>query len=185
MSVAEKSLFELAVSRATNYLEFGSGGSTCYASTRLSGRIVTVDSSTEWLANVAKWCADVGGREARTIHADIGPTGKWGYPTDPETRERWPAYHAKVWESEDAAAFDTFMVDGRFRVACCLQILLRCRPDAQIMIHDFGSRAQYHVVRQFADTVEEAEDLTVFRPWSRLNRKRLKAALQEHQYDPK
>ena len=32
------------------------------------------------------------GLTLRAIHADIGPTGDWGYPTDPQHAVKWPRY---------------------------------------------------------------------------------------------
>jgi hypothetical protein len=75
------------------------------------------------------------------------------------------------------------MVDGRFRVACFMQILLRCDPDALIMVHDFKSRQPYHVVREVAREIAAVEDMSVFLPLGGGFRRRAREILSAHQFD--
>jgi hypothetical protein len=56
------------------------------------------------------------------------------------------------------------LIDGRFRVACFAQTVLRCSPDAVIGIHDFASRKPYHVVREIAREIASTEDISFFLP---------------------
>ena len=76
------------------------------------------------------------------------------------------------------------MVDGRFRVACFMQVLLNCRSDATIMMHDFASRPCYHVVRDVAEEIEAVKNLSLFRPPADGDRTRIEALLAEYAYDP-
>jgi hypothetical protein len=94
---------------------------------------------------------------------DIGPVGDWGAPLNQENRGKWADYHSKVWLNPGVSDCDLYMVDGRFRVACFMQIVLHCRPYASIMMHDFTSRSHYHVVKQVATEIARAGDLSVFR----------------------
>jgi hypothetical protein len=183
MTQDEIGLFDRVITATDSLLEFGCGGSTHYASTRVKRRIVTLDSSVEWLNKVAEACKAAGGIEPKTVYVDIGPTGAWGKPTDPATRDRWPAYHAQIWETEDAKGFDTILVDGRFRVACFLQTLLRCRPEASILFHDFGIRPGYQVVREFADEVEVVNTLSVFRAKPGFDVAKATETLQKYAYN--
>jgi hypothetical protein len=159
MSNAELSLFKSFLRCSTGYVEFGSGGSTCLASEMAKGAITSVDSSKDWQNKVREICP------ADLVYVDIGPVGEWGYPTDPTTEPSWPAYYETIWDrcpvSFDA---DLYLVDGRFRVACVMSILLHCRPDAVIMVHDFASRKHYHPIREVAREIAVAEDLSVFIP---------------------
>jgi hypothetical protein len=117
----------------------------------------------EWLDRVALACASAGGLAPTTYFCDIGPIGEWGRPTDPSTRHLWPRYHSQIWQTEDAHLFDTFLVDGRFRVACFFQIVLRSKPGSTIMVHDYQKRKSYHVIESFAKKIHVAENLTVFK----------------------
>jgi hypothetical protein len=161
MSSAERHLFESLVRCSKRYLEFGAGGSTCLAAATPKEWLITVDSSAEWLKNVADATRESPTRP-ETVFIDIGPVRDFGAPSDPTTRPRWPAYHEQVWSRPECANADLYFVDGRFRVACTLQCLLRGRPGTPIMVHDFASRPQYHVIRSFARELAIAENLSVF-----------------------
>ncbi len=182
MTKPELELYSRVISTARNYLEFGSGGSTCYAASRVAERIVTLDSSAEWLNDVAEWCRTAGGLQPRTIFVDIGPTGAWGVPTDKASQFRWPDYHSHVWATEDANSFDTFLVDGRFRVACFMQTVLRAKPGSTIMFHDFTNREHYHVVLPFVQAVETAGTLGVFRVTAEFDRMAAQKVWQKHMF---
>ena len=72
------------------------------------------------------------------------------------TRKRWPDYHGSIWIRAESSDADLYMVDGRFRVACFMQVLLHSRRDALIMIYDFDFRNEYHVVREVAREIAVA-----------------------------
>lgn len=178
MSAPECALLTAFLCRSRTYLEFGTGGSTVLAARFVEGHITSVDSSAEWLEKVRVACAEAGCRAALDlVLVDIGPTGGWGYPSDPATAERWPAYHEAVWDRPKAREADFCLVDGRFRAACFLQALLHCRPDTLIAIHDFNSRPGYHVARELAREVAMAEDLSVFLPRPDIGPDAIRAAL--------
>lgn len=183
MSVAETELFRKLVSTSRHYVEFGSGGSTVLAAQLVAESIVSVDSSTQWLDDVRTACTRSPGLAPDLIHVDIGPTGEWGYPTDPATAPRWPSYHTAIWAKPAACEADTYLVDGRFRVACFMQILLHARAAPLIAIHDF-SRPAYHVVKEFAQEVARAQDLSLFRADPRFDRATAAAVLRAHETTP-
>ena len=185
MSEAELTLFASFLRSSDDYLEFGSGGSTCTAARSVRNSVTTVDSSAQWLRDVERACA---GEDCRvkpvTVHVDIGPTGAWGRPADPATQVRWPSYYEAVWELPASSDADLYLVDGRFRVACFMRTLLNCRADALIMIHDFASRAQYHVIRQVAREVASAEDFSVFVSIPGQSRADIRRILKAHRINP-
>jgi len=166
-------------------LEFGAGGSTCVAALLVKESIISVDSSVEWLAEVRRAC-ETGSvlTQPKLVYVDVGPVAEWGYPSDPGTRERWPNYHSDIWERWNSSDADVYMVDGRFRVACFMQVLLHCRRDALIMIHDFDFRPEYHIVREVAQEISAAESLSVFRRRDDRNETHVRKILSLHQYDP-
>lgn len=161
MSAAERALFVETLGHARGYLEFGAGGSTLLAHSIVPGAIYTVDSSRDWLCTVA---SHISGRaRMKLLHADIGPTGAWGFPLSIESHARFPNYHSGVWPEVDADAIDVVLIDGRFRVACLAAAVRHLRRDTLLMIHDYRSRPCYRAVEEIADIVAEQEDLTVFR----------------------
>jgi hypothetical protein len=163
MSNSELDLFECFLRCAGRYLEFGTGGSTCLAAATVSGSVWSVDSSRKWQADVENHCKASGIKKPpKLLYVDIGPVGDWGAPLNQENRGKWADYHSKIWQNPSASDCDLYMVDGRFRVACFMQIVLYCHPHARIMIHDFASRSYYRVVKHVATEVARAGDLSVF-----------------------
>ena len=144
------------------YLEFGSGGSTVLASRLVRDSVIAVDSSQDWLDKVAEACPRERSAQLHLHHVDIGPVGDWGVPTDQATMPRWPDYHSSVWAMPDAALADLVLVDGRFRVACFLQALLRTGPDTLLVMHDYVKRrAHYHPVEEVARPILALGELVV------------------------
>jgi hypothetical protein len=185
MSEAEVSLFQSFLGCSENYFEFGAGGSTCFAAKLVKTSVTSIDSSKQWIDDVAKYCVDIRAPiKPELIYVDIGPTGDWGFPIDDAQQEKWPTYHGSTWCNPAVSQTDLYLVDGRFRVACFMQIVLHCRPDALIVIHDFASRPYYHVVRDVAREIATAEDLSVFQPLQQDVRDRAQTILWEYQFNP-
>jgi len=144
-------------------MEFGAGGSTCLAAHLVSEAIVAVDSSKEWLNKVEESCArNATALQPTLIHADIGELTHWGWPAGQTHREHWPKYHEAVLSAPDVLPFDTYLIDGRFRIACFMQSLIHCRPDSLILIHDFPPRPSYAIVHQVAREIACATNLSIF-----------------------
>jgi hypothetical protein len=185
MTPAEQGLLVSFLRCSQHYLEFGSGGSTVAAAAHVGQSVVSVDSSDVWQAKVAQSCVAVGARIAPTlIHVNIGPTRDWGYPLDETHKALWPDYVSTVWEYAEARASDLCLIDGRFRVASFISVLLHCSPLVTIMFHDFPERTPYHVVRQFADEIASNGSLTVFRPSAGFDRETALATLEAFKFDP-
>jgi len=186
MSGAELSLFSSFLRCSDNYFEFGAGGSTCLAAGLVKTSVTSIDSSQQWLDDVANYCATTNQPiKPELIYADIGPTYSWGFPAGESQRRKWPAYHEGCWVNPRASDADLYLVDGRFRVACFMQTVLHCRPDSLILIHDFASRDYYQVVREVAREIAKAGDLSVFQPLQANVRSRAREILEAHQFDIK
>jgi hypothetical protein len=61
------------------------------------------------------------------------------------------------------ARLDLVLIDGRFRVACALEAVLRCSPDTTLVIHDFWNRPVYHGLLPYLDELERCATIGVFR----------------------
>ena len=147
--------------------------------------VTSVDSSVEWIEKVRQECT-VGQSKASLDlqYVDIGPIREWGYPVGRSQFGKWTAYHTQVWQTRSASFADLYMVDGRFRVACFMQILLRCQNDALIVLHDFASRPHYAAVKEVAREIASAEDLSVFQTLRYRDRSKIASILQEYALDP-
>lgn len=176
MSEVERAMFERVLARgAGGYLEWGAGGSTLAAVRAPIGRILSVESDAAWLerlrAHPEVATAAASGR-ARLLHGDIGPVGAWGAPADDSAFLRWPRYVATAWAWCAEAGFwpELVLVDGRFRTACALSVLLAARagggPMPALLFHDFipEQRSNYRPLLGFFDIAEQAETLALLAP---------------------
>ena len=161
MSIAEQALFKSFLTCAKSYLEFGAGGSTVLASKTVCGPVCTIESNQEWIDNV-QFFLQPADFERTFIFADVGPTGDWGTPINNHGQVNYFNYHTNVWE-KITHTYDLFLVDGRFRVACFCQCLLRSSPSSIIGVHDYRSRRGYQVIEGIAEPIAEVQDLTFFR----------------------
>lgn len=168
---AERFLADLAACR--RYLEFGSGASTLRA-VEAPCAVVTVESDRAFLHAVEGRCRLIGAASdagaATFIHADIGPTGPWGVPARKAftglSGDRWRAYPTAPWVALGREyRADLVLVDGRFRVACALSVILMQRDtDWQLLFDDYVDRQEYWPIERFADLVEMRGRMAVFRP---------------------
>ena len=80
-----------------------------------------------------------------------------GYPADNTTFALWPKYSNEgLGKCHAEAKHRMVLVDGRFRVACFLKLLLAMDEESastSILIHNYRW-PQYHVIEEFADLIE-------------------------------
>lgn len=198
MTDAEIGLLSKLLSDCRCYCEFGSGGSTLMALRALTKYIVTIESDAAWLAALGEHdevaAARASGRYI-PVHADIGVTGAWGYPTSDDTKQRWPGYAAAPWPVWDrlGEAPDLILVDGRFRVACCLESFawVRARSgDAftklRLLIHDVEpKRAHYQEALSFFSLRCQVDKLCWLEPRGDAPMDHLEPMLARLRFDPR
>ena len=65
----------------------------------------------------------------------------------------------------DSFNIDTVLVDGCFRVACILSVILNLSStdNTIILIHDFWNRDIYHTILKYLTKVDKIDTLGVFR----------------------
>lgn len=159
MAANELDLLTAAMRASRKYFEFGMGGSTVLAGSLVAETIYAVDSDRAWIAKVEAELANCN-KTVKLFHADIGPTGKWGFPGSVRP-DLFPNYHERLAEHV-AQDFDLYFIDGRFRVACCALVAKYMRPDAVVAIHDYRHRKHYHAVETLMRPVAEAGEMTLF-----------------------
>lgn len=179
MDPEEIALFErVLASGRRHYAEFGTGGSTLLASRAGFETLVGVESDPEWARKVREDPAIaplVAAGRASILHADIGPVGEWGAPVGRAMAERWPRYLATMWAEWDRRALfpDLVLVDGRFRVACCLSVALLAAATRQaplVLLHDVQDvRPAYRRVFDAFHLEEQAGTLCVLTPRQRVS----------------
>jgi len=182
MYAEEIRLLQYHLRRAKKYLEFGSGESTKYAA-RLSLPTVSVENDKEFLENLqthsAIWFAMRQGF-LNFYYVYLGRTKKWGRPYENEKpKASWSLYSSGVFDLY-GTGFDLVLVDGRFRVACMAQSLLRTH--ATVMVHDFWHREDYKIILTAIDRPEQCQSMALFFPDTKRSTQLLKDLAEEFQY---
>ena len=84
----------------------------------------------------------------------------WGYPGKNSTLTQHKKYsdYMQNLTKEEQQNIDLILIDGRFRVACCLKCFDIINIDCLIDFDDFLDRPQYHVILNYYDIIEKTED---------------------------
>jgi len=162
MTENEQKLFLEYISGAKVYLEFGSGGSTVATLMHSTAQVYSVEASSEWICSLRKKfeIIEKSEKEGRLqlIYADIGNVGNWSYPVKEEietNKEKFSNYHKHIFSQHpQIKQADIVLIDGRFRVACCLQILLEMSKNTTIIIHDYWVRPEYHILKKYVTYID-------------------------------
>jgi hypothetical protein len=184
--------FGEVLARTTHYLEYGSGGSTV-AAWRIAQTVVSVDNDRRFLRTVARAVADIAPPPALSslMHVDTGITKQWGYPLFrrpvPRRLRRWQRYPVAPWAFLETHGVqpDTILVDGRFRVACVLESLLRLDEGSPctILVDDYADRPEYAAVEEFAALGSMHGLMAVLRKRTDFDRARCLRVLPQFQRD--
>ena len=113
---------------------------------------------------------------------DIGKTEKWSRPISDEKRDNYPDYSVGIYQNINSKDIDLAFIDGRFRVACVLGVILNCSKDIKILVHDYPEREYYHVIEEFLDIVEIADTLYSFKIKDNVDIERVKELYEEYKY---
>lgn len=143
------------------YFEYGIGGSLYQASLRKGiKKIVGVESDPEWVDKVKEMIGEDDRVEIIFCEMDAIPK-KIGRPGPKSTKEQWVNYsdQIKLIGKDLGKKLDFVLIDGRFRVACCLKCFDVIRDSCYIAFDDFFRRCQlYRVVLNYYDIVDITDD---------------------------
>lgn len=89
----------------------------------------------------------------------MGTNGKWGHAGINATNQQKSNYSSKLksLSNEQINNVDFILVDGRFRVACCLKCFDMINDECLIAFDDFVPRKQYHIVLDFFDIIDQIQ----------------------------
>lgn len=97
---------------AARILEYGSGGSTVLAGEMDGKTVWSVESDRTWAEQMKAWFAQHPPRgKVNLHHVDIGPTGRWGYPTNNSAWRNYPRYPLSVWDAPGFEQPDLVLID--------------------------------------------------------------------------
>ncbi|PZR17138.1 MAG: hypothetical protein DI532_02470 [Azospirillum brasilense] len=166
-------LKEVFSTQSRCYLEFGLGESTLMAVRAGFERIIALDSDPQRVRDVSEHpevSKSIAEGRTQILHADIGPVGIWGNPDGEKHKADWPHYLRTAWDACAKARIrpDLVYVDGRFRVACCLSVLLAAlgRDEnlipIRVLIHDMGpARPNYLPILKYFDVIRTERTLAL------------------------
>lgn len=144
-------------------LEYGSGGSTVLGSEWPGKLVFSVESDHAWAIRLQH---EIDLRNlpspALVYHVDIGPTGNWGRPLGPEAWTRFHRYPLAIWDEPFFRQPDVVLIDGRFRPACLMAVLLRTQKPVTVLFDDYTERPAYHSVEAFLKPSEMVGRMAVF-----------------------
>lgn len=73
-------------------------------------------------------------------------------------------------------------MDGRFRVACIIETILKSQPSTLIAVHDFWNRTEYHEALPFLEWHQSCGTFGVFRARPDVDKMRAKSLLEKAQH---
>ena len=141
------------------YFEYGSGGST-YQANQLNNiqKIYSVESDVQW-QNKLKHTITNSKINYIFNEMDTKPNS-WGNPgkNATDTQKKNYSDHIRKLSKEEQDSIDLVLIDGRFRVACCLKCYDIISEKCLIAFDDFLNREYYHIVLEYFDIIERTED---------------------------
>lgn len=144
-------------------LEYGSGGSTILASEQPAKLVFSVESDHAWAIRLQHEIDLLNlPSPALVYHVDIGPTGNWGRPLSPEAWTRFHRYPLAIWDEPFFRQPDVVLIDGPFRPACLMAVLLRTQKPVTVLFDDYTERPAYHSVEAFLKPTEMVGRMAVF-----------------------
>lgn len=159
LSKNDINLFYKYLDNSKIYFEFGSGGSTYQASIRKNiKQIYSVESDKIWydkMKNIIK------NDNFRYIYNEMdSQPDTWGSVGKKCKKEQMLKYSDSILSLSvnEQKSIDLILIDGRFRVACCLKSYKVINDNCIIIIDDFYVREKYFVILDFFDVIEHSED---------------------------
>jgi protein O-GlcNAc transferase len=157
--IKDKDLFYKYLNNSKIYFEYGSGGSTYQASIRDNIiKIYSVESDKEWLNTLEQ---KITSKNVIYMFNEMNvQPNTWGHPGPNSTQLQRINYSNQIRELtlDEQKSIDLILIDGRFRVACCLKCFDIINNDCLIVFDDFLDRPKYHVVLNYYDIVENTTD---------------------------
>mmetsp|Transcript_12054 Transcript_12054/g.17567 ORF Transcript_12054/g.17567 Transcript_12054/m.17567 type:complete len:321 (+) Transcript_12054:219-1181(+) len=150
---------------ASSVFEFGLGESTKIAALVGVPRYAGVDSDVNW---VDKARHDSAMDHFRFTFADIGPTKEWGNPTK-ETLQKIHFNYQIAPLIVENDAFDIYLVDGRWRIACACVSMLHAMnhggdmSKVMVGIHDSDRTMYWEHFGKVGEVVQKSEKLWMYK----------------------
>ena len=162
LAESDRELLASLYFNSSSVFEFGLGESTRIAALVGVPRLAGVDSVSMWVEK-ARDGANMD--HFRFSFADIGKTESFGNPVNVKLKKNPLDYQSAPLNNE-MNSFDTYLVDGRYRVACAcasfLHALSRGGDMSHVMVavHDWiPARSNFFVLKDIADIRHQSENM--------------------------
>ena len=187
----ERECFYAELQSCKTYLEYGSGGSTL-AALKMVPKVISVENDRAFYRAITREARLSITGEYFPLFVNTGRTGEWGFPVT----ERLTALRIQLWRRYAVAPWlvierngllpELIFIDGRFRVACALESLLRLPPvsDCRIMLDDFAQfDGAYSPIFEFAEGIETHGRAVKFKRARNLDQARCRTLLAQYYSD--
>ncbi|XWV24949.1 hypothetical protein QJ856_gp0832 [Tupanvirus deep ocean] len=153
------------------YFEFGLGGSTYHAFKKKNIKsIYSVESDNFWINKLYEHGIPRKNNKLNIIYVNIkAKPNSYGFPGEKSTYDDWIKY-SRAFTNLDPLIkkqVDLILIDGRFRVACALNLFNEINENTVIAFDDFFNREHYHIVLEYYDVVERVGRMAFFKKKNR------------------
>ena len=121
-------------------------------------KVYSIESDLNWYNKVKK---NVNSHKLSSILVDLKcEPNNWGNPGKTCSVESKIKYSESLCnlKKEDRDSIDLILIDGRFRVACCLKAFSAINDNCLIIFDDFLDRKQYYIVLNYFDIIGYSAD---------------------------
>ena len=156
----DKLMFYKYLNFANVYFEYGSGGSTYQATIKKNiNKIYSVESDKLWHNKLKEILTKYNKINYIFNEMDAIPNN-WGSPGKNSTNVQKINYSNQILllNKNEQNNINLVLIDGRFRVACCLKCFNVINPNCLIAFDDFLDRPHYHVVLNYFDIIDKTLD---------------------------
>ena len=159
LSMNDKKMFYKFLDTSIVYFEYGAGGSTYQANIRNNIRtIYSVESDIEWIYYIKQ---HIEYSKINFLFNDMDTQpDNFGHPGENSTASQRINYSNQMRKlsKEEQSSIDFVLIDGRFRVACCLKCFDIVEPHCLIAFDDLLNRKQYEIVLDYFNLIDKTSD---------------------------
>ena len=152
-------LFKKSVEGIKIYGEYGCGLSSKWILKNTSCKVISVDSSKEWVKKIKRENKNYSSRLIIN-HIDLGKVGSWGRPISYEKSCNFSDYTDYIWRQPIKPKL--VLIDGRFRVCCFLTSLKFADAGTKIIFDDYVDRPYYHFIEKYVSPINSCGRQSLF-----------------------
>jgi len=156
--------FQKYLNNCEYYYEFGSGGSTIYASYQPNiKQIFSIESDKQWFSHIQKTLKNNNKSQVDLRYIELySKNNSCGHPGRDVNGNLIASYEEFIKYPRSMESFpkdeidkvDLVLIDGRYRVSSCLHAFNHIKDECIVMFDDFKTRKRYHIVLDYYDIID-------------------------------